>query len=160
MLSMRVFCSSTTVGLYGKCRLMTSRRNLCAKRTHSSHSTNSARKVVSITTFNDLATPTKRFILRVHPDIVHSYGQEATTTNQASLQEFFRLFDSLRTKCEAAESEAAIRATPLTQRMRSRYQLSFFYKQSTGPEQVTVQHANVDIAVPTTFEDRISVCVS
>jgi len=60
--------------------------------------------VSTISKFSDITPWLKRFLLRVHPDVVQSHGKEVSDLNQASLQECLRLFDSVKAACTENET--------------------------------------------------------
>lgn len=75
----------------------------------------------TIKTFADLSSWLKRFLIRVHPDVVQSHGKEVVELNQASLQECLRFFDGIKAQC--SEKSPAVGPAPA---LRSRYELSFY----------------------------------
>jgi hypothetical protein len=116
---------------------------------------------LTITSFKDLANPTKRFILRVHPDVVHSHGEEVVATNEESLQEFFRLFECLRLRCEQAENKIAgasnTPASKLGGVLKPRYDLTFFYRSLVAESTANVQRCAVEVTLPAAFDERMKV---
>jgi hypothetical protein len=123
--------------------------------------TGAAPRTVVVASFASLLPLVKRIVLKVHPDIVHAAGPEAVSVNEASVREFFRLFDTLKQRCGGDDGSgtgpgsAPLGAAPAP--LKHRYDLSFFYYAppargvSGGHE---LRRANVDIAVPPLFQER------
>lgn len=72
-------------------------------------STNNETKTPTITTvtletFKDLTNPIRRFVLLIHPDVLHQFGPVISNTNATTLQEIFVLLDSIRNAYNADEN--------------------------------------------------------
>lgn len=81
-----------------------------------------------MSTYKDLSGPIKRFVLRVHPDVMHAYGAGIASANEAVLQEVFIMLDIIRARAEAPESATS---GPVANReaLRQSYTLSFYLRE-------------------------------
>lgn len=123
--------------------------------------------------FRDLAPLVKRLVLRVHPDMIATQPTESIQTNEASLADFFKLFDALRVVCTAAEAAAGLNdatgssptglkanepaATEASAALRQTYNFAFFFKSPAHDGKV--RRAAFDFKMPHLFEDRMRVLV-
>lgn len=115
--------------------------------------------------YASLVPMVKRFVLKVHPDMVHSSGSDVVAVNQAGIQEFFRLFDSLKPRCGDDDGSAdPSSAQQQRQPLKTRYNLSFYYRPplpavilaDLGQQAGELRRANVDITVPPLFQERMT----
>jgi hypothetical protein len=117
-----------------------------------------------IASFGDLSGPLKRFVLRVHPDIVQSFGQEVVDVNQASLQEVFKLFDAIKSNISPDGAKPAA--------LQDRYQFAFYSRRSAAEtdaadvgadgeqllhDETGIARATVSVAIPPLFLDQVAI---
>lgn len=91
-------------------------------------------QVVQIDSFKDITAAAKRFVLRVHPDIMHAHGADAVATNEAALQEVFIMLDVLRGRSEAPDGPVAGFGASIVQ---AQYNLNYFVKSDSGTPKST-----------------------
>lgn len=105
----------------------------------------------------------KRFVLSVHPDIMHSFGPEKASLNEACMQDYFTLFDAIRQKCgEGPDAEGMPRGMATTsQAFTHSYSFSFYFREKGGSRGEASQAAEagrpfirrttVDVTIPAGF---------
>ena len=115
--------------------------------------------------FSDIAPWLKKFLLRVHPDIVQSHGKEVVSVNQTSLQEVLRLFDGIKSQC----AEDAPSAPPPT--LKNRYDLPFYVPSAAAAAQNPgdvdanslvrrgLARVTISLPVPKQFSERVVLLV-
>ena len=95
-------------------------------------------------------------MLRIHPDIVTSYGPDVVAVNEASLQELFTLLDAIKiraTNRDARDSTPPPRIVPL----QPRYSFSFYYRGVGGGGESDLRRTTHVVNVPPLFEQRVAV---
>jgi hypothetical protein len=108
-----------------------------------------------IGSFADLNVWLKRFMLRVHPDVLHSYGEDAVTTNEKCLQFLLSVCEHLRTACaHAADPDAP--PPPAGSKLQAG-RLEFYYLAGDGAEARELRQAVAEFSPSSTHEDRMSV---
>ena len=117
---------------------------------------------VLISEFKHVLPLVKRLVLRMHPDVVTSFGAEVVAANEAALQDLFRLLDTVKQHCRdesvphGMPQSAAGRAAPLS----PRYTFAFFYRApGTRPDtqRRDLTRASVDARAPPLLEERTAV---
>lgn len=120
------------------------------------------RQLVQIDSFKDITAAAKRFVLRVHPDIMHAHGADAVATNEAALQEVFIMLDALRGRSEAPDGPVAGFGASIVQ---PQYNLNFFVKlegssgkssASKAPAPAGLRQVTVTLQTPAGLVERMS----
>jgi Domain of unknown function (DUF4460) len=128
---------------------------------HRFMSSSSSTDSIPINEFKALLPFVKRFILQVHPDVMSQYGRDIVETNEASLQEFFKLFDSLKERSSSVmtsgnkKPNAPITASKVLHSAPLKSQYSFIFYVLDA--QSKLSRVPVDVKIPLMFEERMRI---
>lgn len=110
---------------------------------------------IEIESFKELSNAIKRFVIKIHPDIMHQHGQEAVATNEAALQELFLCLDTIRARHEQPDAsiKTAVSAAG-REALKASYNVQFNVKDSDAAS--GLRRVAVALRTPPLMQERMT----